>query len=149
MLIEVLIEIYERDIANLRAEVEAYQAEEDLWLVTGEITNSAGNLCLHICGNLQHFIGATLGQTGYVRNRDLEFSADGVSRAEVLAGINAAHRSVIDTLSKIDESTLSENYPIQVFGHPMTTGFFLVHLATHLDYHLGQINYHRRILAAN
>ncbi len=147
MLQEVLIQLYERDLGKLKAEVEQYAAEADLWKVSGEITNSAGNLALHLTGNLMHFFGAVLGGTGYVRDRELEFSAGGVSRERILSEIEAAAAVVKNTLESLTDRDLAENYPIEVFGHPMTTEYFLVHLATHFNYHLGQINYHRRLLS--
>lgn len=148
MLNQVLIDIYKRDLAKLKAEIELYSNEADLWRVDGEIANSAGNLTLHLVGNLRHFFGAVLGDTGYVRDRDREFSDVGVSRADLLAGVDQAAADVIATLEKLTADDLARTYPIEVFGHPMTTEFFLVHLATHLNYHLGQINYHRRLLGS-
>ncbi|HMS10225.1 MAG TPA: DinB family protein [Pyrinomonadaceae bacterium] len=146
MLQNVLIEMFERDLAKLKAEVEAYANEGDLWRVDGEITNSAGNLCLHLAGNLRHFFGSVLGGTDYVRDRDAEFSSKFVPRATLLAEVDAAASEVKAVLEKITDEDLQKNYPVEVFGHPMTTEFFIVHLATHLNYHLGQINYHRRII---
>ncbi len=148
MLNQILIDIYRRDLAKLKAEIELYSNEADLWRVDGKIANSAGNLTLHLAGNLRHFFGAILGDTGYVRDRDREFSEVGVSRADLLAGVDQAAADVIATLEKLTADDLARTYPIEVFGHPMTTEFFLVHLATHLNYHLGQINYHRRLLGS-
>lgn len=148
MLQNVLIEIFERDLSKLKAEVEAYANERDLWRVDGEIANSAGNLCLHLAGNLRHFFGSVLGGTDYVRDRDAEFSSKFVPRAKLLAEVDAAASEVKAVLEKITDEDLQKNYPIEVFGHPMTTEFFIVHLATHLNYHLGQVNYHRRLLGS-
>jgi len=147
MLIDTLIQLYDRDLSKLREEIGLYANEADLWKADGDITNSAGNLTLHLIGNLRHFFGAVLGETGYVRDRDKEFSDGGVSREELLAGIDQAAADVKSTLAKLSVEDLAANYPLEVFGHPMTTEFFLVHLATHLNYHLGQINYHRRLVA--
>lgn len=147
MLTDTLQTLYDRDLSKLKEEIGLYSLEADLWKTEGEITNSAGNLTLHLVGNLRHFFGAVLGETGYVRDRDSEFSEDGVLREELLAGIDLAAADVRSTLAKLSDEDLSANYPIEVFGHPMTTEFFVIHLATHLNYHLGQINYHRRLLA--
>ncbi|QYO62383.1 DinB family protein [Leptolyngbya sp. 7M] len=147
MLQKVLIEIFDRDLANLKTEVEAYANEDDLWRVDGEIANSAGNLCVHLTGNLRHFFGAVLGATDYVRDRDAEFSSKFVPRAKLLEDIELAKTEVRTVLEGLTEEELSKPYPVEVFGHPMTTEFFLVHLAAHLNYHLGQINYHRRLIA--
>ncbi|HQX55815.1 MAG TPA: DinB family protein [Pyrinomonadaceae bacterium] len=147
MLTDVLAQIFERDLGKLQAEVRQYSNEKDLWKKKGEISNSAGNLTLHLVGNLKHFIGAVLGGIEYVRDRDLEFADVDVSRDVLLAAIDETALAVNDTLSKLTPADLEKQYPINVFGHPMTTEFFVVHLATHLDYHLGQINYHRRLMA--
>ena len=145
MLTDTLIQIYERDLNKLKTEIVQYSDEADLWKMTGEISNSAGNLTLHLFGNLNHFIGAVLGGSDYVRNRDAEFSEAGVSREQLLAEIDKTITVVTATLKKLTDEDFAKLYPIEVFGRPMTTEFFLVHLATHLTYHLGQINYHRRI----
>lgn len=147
MLQNVLIEIFDRDLAKLKAEIEAYENEGDLWSVEGDIPNPAGNLCLHLAGNLRHFFGAILGGTGYMRDRDAEFASKFVPRAQLVEEVEAATSDVRSVLEKITDEDLQKNYPIEVFGHPMTTEFFVVHLATHLNYHLGQINYHRRFLS--
>lgn len=145
MLAKILAEVFERDLQKLKDEIEMYANEGDLWKSSGEITNPAGNLCLHLAGNLRHFFGTVLGGTDYVRDRDSEFSAKYVPRAQMLEEVDAALADVLATLGKLNNEDLEQNYPIEVFGRPMTTGFFLAHLATHFNYHLGQINYHRRI----
>jgi hypothetical protein len=147
MLAEILKELYERDLGKLKAEIELYSDDADLWKTGGDITNSGGNLCLHLIGNLRHFLGAVLGDSGYVRDRDLEFSSGLVPRADLLAGIDSAAVDVVSTLERLSGDDFENTYPLEVFGRPMTTGYFLTHLATHLNYHLGQINYHRRMLS--
>lgn len=149
MLTDILTQLYERDLNKLREEIELFTSEEDLWRTSGDVTNSAGNLCQHLTGNLQHFFGAILGNTGYVRDRDAEFAAKGTTKAHLIADIDAAMASVKNTLSNLTEDDMSKTYPIEVFGHPMTTEYFVTHLATHFNYHLGQINYCRRLLAQN
>lgn len=146
MLTKTLIEIFQRDLNKLKVEITSYKDEDNLWLQEKEITNTAGNLCLHIVGNLNHFIGAVLGNTGYIRKRDLEFSLKNVSRSEILKDIDATTAMIENTLAKISIEDLDKQYPLIVFKVPMTTMYFLVHLTTHLSYHLGQINYHRRLL---
>ena len=149
MLKDILLELYERDLGKVRAEIEAYPDETDMWKTAAGITNPAGNLCLHINGNLQHFFGSVLGNDGYVRDRDAEFASKNVARADLLAGVDAALASVRTTLDKITDEDLAGTYPLEVFGGPINTGFFLTHLATHLNWHLGQINYHRRLLTSD
>jgi uncharacterized damage-inducible protein DinB len=145
-MIEILIQLFQRDLEKLKTEITSYKEEKKLWEVTGGIKNSAGNLCLHICGNLQHFIGAVLGNSGYVRNREAEFSRKNVPLKELRSEIDQTTKAVEKILNNIKEVQLGEKFPINVFGYEMTTEYFLIHLATHLNYHLGQINYHRRFL---
>lgn len=147
MLQETLIKLYKRDLGKLREEIEKYSDEADLWRTTGEIANSAGNLALHLVGNLNHFFGAVLAGSNYVRDRDAEFSRSGFSKQELLSLIDDATPALVNTLKGLTNEDLAKIYPIEVFGHPMTTEYFLVHLATHFNYHLGQINYHRRLLS--
>jgi uncharacterized damage-inducible protein DinB len=146
MLVQSLQQIINRDLIKLRQEISSYKEEEKIWHVEKNIANSAGNLCLHLIGNLNTYIGAQYGQTGYVRNRELEFSQKNVSRNELIKRIDDTIRVMNLSLANITDETLKQEYPIQVFSEKMTTEYFLVHLATHLTYHLGQINYHRRIL---
>ena len=145
-MIKILIQLFDRDLEKLKTEITSYNDENKMWEFNGEIKNSGGNLCLHICGNLQHFIGSVLGNSGYKRNRDAEFSRKNVPLDEMIEEIDQTTLIVKNTLSELDENKLGETYPINVFGNEMTTGFFLAHLSTHLNYHLGQINYHRRLL---
>jgi uncharacterized damage-inducible protein DinB len=146
MLLSTLQEIFFRDINRLKSEMELYQNEADIWRIEKHISNSAGNLCLHLIGNLNAFIGAALGNTNYVRNRALEFSEKGVPRTELLNKIDETILVVNQTLQQLSEDDLKKDFPILVFEEKTTTEFFLVHLSTHLTYHLGQINYHRRLL---
>lgn len=139
--------LIERDLNKLEEEINLYPTEESIWLLAGEIKNSGGNLCLHLCGNLQHFIGAILGKTGYTRNRENEFSAKHIPKTELLAEINRTKEAVKSTLQQIDPATLLHEYPVTVFKYTMTTMHFLIHLTAHLEYHLGQLNYHRRLLS--
>ena len=134
-----------RDLGKLETEILAYSSAESLWLVRGEISNSAGTLCLHLCGNIQHYFGAVLGGTGYTRDRQAEFSRRDVPVAELVAQIQAARNAVDVTFPQLDDQRLDDDYPERVFEHPVSTRFFFIHLVAHLGYHLGQINYHRRL----
>ena len=146
MLSLLLIKLFKRDLKKLQVEIELYNNENNLWLIHKDVTNCAGNLCLHLVGNLNAFIGAELGHTGYIRHRDLEFSLKDIPRVKLLSQINDTIIMVEDVLNKLTAEDLEKNFPIDVFKEKMTTEFFLVHLSTHLAYHLGQINYHRRLL---
>jgi uncharacterized damage-inducible protein DinB len=145
MLTGILINLFERDLSKLEQEIAAYETPEGIWRVPPGITNAAGNLCLHLCGNLQHYVGAVLGQTGYVRNRELEFSARNVPTEDLLVLIGSTRRIILTVIAGLTAEDLKKIYPEKVFSGTMTTGHFLVHLSTHLNYHLGQINYHRRL----
>jgi hypothetical protein len=145
MMIEILSDLYKRDLGKLRDEITAYENEAAIWKTGGAITNSAGNLCLHLVGNLNAFIAAELGGSGYVRDRDLEFSDKDVPRSELLKRIDDTILAVGTALGQVNPGDLEREYPKVVLAGPMTTGHFLIHLTTHLSYHLGQINYHRRL----
>ncbi len=139
--------LYTRDLHRLMAELEAYASDDALWTVRGEIANSAGNLALHLTGNLSQFVGEDLGGVPSFRDRPAEFSRRDVPRAELLAGLDRTLKVVQDTLAGLDDTSLDAVNPSQLPGFPehMTTRFFLIHLYGHLNYHLGQINYHRRL----
>ena len=146
MLVETLKSLFNRDLNKLKVEIESYQNENQLWAIDKNISNSGGNLCLHLIGNINTYIGAEIGKTGYVRNRPLEFSLKDISKSELIRKIEETILVVNNTLDLLTEEDLNTIYPQIVFEKEMTTGFFFVHLSTHLAYHLGQINYHRRLL---
>ena len=146
MPLQSLQSLFKRDLNKLIKEINAYQDESNLWLVEKEVSNSAGNLCLHLVGNLNHFIGTHLGATGYVRQRPLEFSTKNTPRTEMIELVTDTAQMIETTLQNLNAEQLQADYPLEVFGHKMTTEYFLLHLSTHLNYHLGQINYHRRLL---
>lgn len=145
-LIETLIRLLERDLDKLVVELKAYRDERSIWMVRGEINNTAGNLCLHLCGNLQHYIGVGLAKTEYKRDREREFSDKNIPRTELLKLVDVTKETVLKALRNFDASLLETEYPLPVFDYQMTHTYFLVHLAGHLNYHLGQINYHRRLI---
>ncbi|MFH6963136.1 DinB family protein [Flavobacterium plurextorum] len=146
MLVETLKSLFNRDLNKLKVEIESYQNKNQLWAIDKNISNSGGNLCLHLIGNINTYIGAEIGKTGYVRNRPLEFSLKDISKSELIRKIDETILVVNNTLDLLTEEDLNTIYPQIVFEKEMTTGFFFVHLSTHLAYHLGQINYHRRLL---
>src|SRR3954470_10492274 len=140
------IEFFERDRTALEKEITSYTDEKNLWIVSKSIKNSGGNLCLHLIGNLNHFVGAILGKTGYICDRDKEFSTKEVSRAELMSGLEKTKHLVTNTLIKLTADQYNSLYPIEFLGKNLMTDQMLLQLATHLNYHLGQINYHRRLL---
>lgn len=145
-MINELIKIYDRDIQRLRKEIELFNEDSNLWRTVGHVKNPAGNLCLHLVGNLNTYIGKNLGYTNYVRDRDAEFNSRNVSKQELLDKVEETREGVISTMKKLNNEDVDKKYVEDVFGYEMTNGFFLIHLAAHLSYHLGQINYIRRIL---
>ena len=146
MLIDTLKMILSRDLMKLKAEIELYKNEKNIWLIDKDIANSAGNLCLHLIGNLNTYIGKEIGKTNYVRDRDLEFAQKDVARTELVKNIDATAIVVQDALNKMKEEELDKEYPLLVFDKKTSTEYFLVHLVAHFSYHLGQVNYHRRLL---
>ncbi len=138
--------LFTRDLNKLKTEIESYQNEETIWKTDKNISNSAGNLCLHLVGNLNNYIGAELGNSGYIRNRELEFSLKDVPRTELIQQIESTIEIINSSLERLSTEDLQKNYPSEPLGYEMTTGYFLIHLFGHLSYHLGQINYHRRLL---
>ncbi|HHM02932.1 MAG TPA: DinB family protein [Caldithrix abyssi] len=147
MTLNELKQLFMRDLERLGAEVSAYAGESLLWHVRGDIANSGGNLCLHLCGNLRHYVGHVLGGSDYRRDREHEFAARDIPLETLKQEIAATQREVGQTLDKLEEEQLSAVYPEKVLGYEMSTGYFLIHLYGHLNYHLGQINYHRRLTA--
>ena len=133
-----------RELRTLQRELEAYPSDALIWTHPAGFPNTTGTLALHAAGNLQHFVGAVLGQTGYVRNRDAEFTRRDVPRAELLRELGVAIEVVERVLAALPASALEEWYPLPVAKRRVRTDEFLVHLATHLAYHVGQADYHRR-----
>ena len=146
MVKDTLSEFFERDLQKLKTEINLYKDEDNLWLLKEGISNSAGNLCLHLLGNLNHFIGALLGHTGYVRHREDEFSLKNIPRQDLVTNIDNCVLIVKTTLQKLTADDLEKEFPQKVFEKSINTEMMLMHLTTHLTYHLGQINYHRRLL---
>ena len=141
-------QLFERDLTRLKAELNLYSLEENIWKMDKNIANSAGNLTLHLIGNLNTYIGAELGQSGYIRNRPLEFSDKNVPRQILIQKIDDTLSMLKKALSTLNSTDFEQQYPILVFEEKTSTEYLLVHLCTHLSYHLGQINYHRRLLDA-
>jgi uncharacterized damage-inducible protein DinB len=138
-----------REVATLRRELDLYPDEESIWKELPGLPNSAGTLFLHLAGNLQHFLGATLGQTGYVRDREAEFGNRGVAREAIEKELRATRQAILTTFSNLDESVLEQLFPARKQGMELSTQQMLFHLLSHLAYHLGQIDYHRRAVTGD
>lgn len=146
MLAETLKTLFVRDLNRLKDEIQLYSKEETLWLIDKQILNSAGNLCLHLIGNLNTYIGAEFGNTGYSRNRPEEFSLKNIPRSVLISKIEDTISMLETIVGTLSEDQLESEYPQLVLADKTTTQYFLIHLTMHLSYHLGQINYHRRLL---
>jgi uncharacterized damage-inducible protein DinB len=143
---EALIHLYQRDLTVLYQEIEKFSTETQLWQTVDGITNSSGNLALHLLGNLNTYFGKNLGNTGYVRNRPAEFADKDIPKAQILQQIDDVQAVVMKVLENLSPEQMEAIYPENVLGYEMKTLHFLIHLHGHLTYHLGQINYLRRIL---
>ena len=148
MNLEKIAYVFSHDLDRLRQEISSYPSEPSLWTLKESINNSGGNLALHICGNLQHFVGTILGGSDYQRDRPAEFNAKNVPREDIVKLIETTKAQVQKTITSLTEESVKLPYPQEVAFGPenMTTLQALVILAAHLNYHLGQINYHRRLL---
>ena len=146
MITKHLIPLFQKDLDKLKEEISLYPKDEQLWQIKEGINNSGGNLCLHLTGNLQHFIGAVLGDSGYVRNRDAEFRVKNIPRSKLLEDIDITRSVVTDTLEQLSKNDLQKDYILPVLDEKTNTSYFLIYLLSHLNYHIGQINYHRRII---
>jgi Protein of unknown function (DUF664) len=138
-----------RELHAFAREVLMFPDDESLFRTAAGVTNSAGNLALHVCGNLRHFVGAVLGGTGYVRNRDLEFQARGGHREDVARELHETAAVVTSTLARLSPEALDKPYPQRVGALELPCRLFLVHLAVHLGFHLGQAGYLRRIVTGD
>lgn len=141
--IQVLIN---RELNSFKNEVGELPDDETLWLTVPGITNSVGNLVLHVCGNLKHFIGKNLGDTDYVRNREYELSCKSGSCTDLINELNETIEIVNQVLPSLTEEEVNSYYPVQVGGVELVTSRFLFHLSVHLGFHLGQAGYLRRAL---
>jgi hypothetical protein len=142
----ILAGFYERDLRRFIDEINLFQNEDNLWLTTGSVRNSAGNLALHIIGGLNYLIGTNLAHTTYVRHRDEEFSKKGVRRQEMVMELEKLILLIKTTLNAFGPGQMEAEYPIPFDGSKNPSAYVLTTLLAHLNYHLGQVNYLRRIL---
>lgn len=146
---EYVARLFVRDLNAVRRELEAYPDEKSIWALPPGVTNSGGTLALHLAGNIQHFIGAVLGGSGYKRDRAAEFAKRDVRRSALIVELEAAIVAVGLGMSQVNEARLAQDNPEAVGGHRVNTEEWLLHLVSHLAYHLGQIDYHRRLVTGN
>ncbi|MBL0940380.1 MAG: DinB family protein [Gemmatimonadaceae bacterium] len=149
MLSSELAALYRRDIARLIQEIRAFPNSDTLWHVVPGVSNAAGTLALHLEGNLREYIGRQLGSIAYQRNRPLEFSARGVEQAEIVARLEGVRELVPLVIAALDSSVLDADFPELYDGRALSTRQFLLHLYGHLSYHLGQVDYLRRVVTGS
>jgi hypothetical protein len=149
MLLAAVAGILDRDLRALARAVEAYPDEHDLWRQPPGAPNSGGTLALHLAGNLQHYFGARLGGTGYRRDRAAEFADRDVPREEILRRIEAARAAVRAAADRVDQEALTADFPEVIADAHIPTGEYLIHLLAHFAYHLGQLDYHRRLVTGD
>jgi hypothetical protein len=145
-MIAAITSLFERDLNKLVEEINLYKNEEDLWKIEEGISNSGGNLALHLVGSLNHFIGATLGNTGYVRERDKEFSLKNIPRLQIVQDIKNTIEVINNILPHLTEEDLKKDFPVPVGNKTSSMSYTLLFFESHLSYHLGQVNYHRRLI---
>lgn len=149
MLTAHLTTILTRELRALAREIRAYPDDASVWKTTPGAQNPGGTLALHLAGNIQHYIGAVLGGSAYKRDRPAEFSRRGLSRDELVAEVEQAIAAVERTLPAVQQQTLAADFPEAVGGKIIRTDEFLLHIATHLGWHLGQLDYHRRMVTGD
>lgn len=145
MLNKTLSDFYERDISKLIEEINLFRSDENIWKTAGSIKNSSGNLVLHIIGGMNFLVGTTLAKTGYVRNRDEEFTRKDVPKSVLVSELEDLSSMIKNTLGKLSADQLESPYPIFFDKPGVSTAYVLMQLSLHLNYHLGQVNYLRRV----
>lgn len=147
MLSQSLTAIFVRDLTKLKEELNLYSHELDVWKMDGIISNSAGTLALHLIGNLSYFVGAVIGKTGYIRHREMEFTLRNIPRKKIIEDIDAVIEMLPIVLASVTDDILKTDFPLKKHDETVTHEQMLIHLYGHLAYHLGQVNYHRRLLS--
>lgn len=142
---ESLKKLFIRDLERLQKEIESYRDESSMWMIDREIKNSGGNLCLHLLGNLKTYIGIGLANRSYQRDREFEFSGKNVRKEKLLLEIEETKEVVIEGLDALEKYNEGDNFPIVIWNEKTELIYTIMHLHSHLNYHLGQINYHRRL----
>jgi hypothetical protein len=138
-----------RELDGFKRELALFSDEALLWRAVPGVTNSAGNLALHVAGGLQYLVGSVLGHTGYVRDREAEFARRDVPRDAVDAELDRAAWVVREVLSRLPEAAFNAPFPEPVLGVTFKTRLFLLHLCAHAAFHLGQAGYVRRALTGD
>jgi hypothetical protein len=143
---EELAGLFRRDLTRLTQELEAFDDDTQLWKKTDGVSNSAGNLALHLEGNLREYVGRQLGNVPYERHRDEEFCPSGVRRQDLVKRLEEVRALVVKAISELSDEALRAPFPERVLGIDWSTQQFTLHLLGHLNYHLGQVDYLRRFV---
>lgn len=149
MMIESFKALFRRDLERLKEEINLFSDESTIWKVTGDIKNPAGNLCLHLVGNLNAYIGVGICNSGYIRNRELEFSLKYIPKNTLIQQVDDTIHVVMTGLDNLTDNHMERIFPINIWGKPTDFAYTLLELLAHLNYHLGQINYIRRMLESH
>jgi hypothetical protein len=144
-----LAALFRRDLARLAQELRAIPSDGALWTKPPGVSNSIGNLVLHLEGNLREYVGRQLGGVPYIRRREREFSETGLTIDNLLARVEPLAILIPEIIARLSDADLNRLYPEEPFNSPISTAQYLVSLNSHLNYHLGQIDYLRRILTGS
>ncbi len=143
-----LSELFRRDLTRLAQELEAFPDDRSLWRTVPGISNCAGNLMLHLEVNLRDYIGAKLGGVPFYRDRAREFGDKNVPYDELVSRIKTLVPLIPDVITQLPDAQWDATFPEPIWGAPRVTRLLVLHLAVHLNYHMGQIDYLRRMLTA-
>ena len=141
--------LFRRDLSRVIQQVDAFPDDESLWRKLPGITNPAGNLVLHLEGNLREYIGRQLGGLPYERARPLEFSSTALTKEDLLGRISELREKIPTVIAGLSPDELEKPYPEQVLEIPLTAQEFLIHIYGHLNWHLGELDYLRRALSGS
>lgn len=141
-----IADLFQRDIDKLIEEINLFKKEKNIWKIKGTVKNTAGNLTLHLLGNLNHFIGRTLGHTDYIRRREDEFSIKGIPREKLVTDLILLKETIKNSLEKISIEDMKKEFPLKIKEEVLTVELMLIFLLNHFNYHLGQVNYLRRLI---
>lgn len=144
MLAQELAALFDRDLTRVTQELRAFPDTAALWAVAPGVSNAAGTLALHLEGNLREYLGRQLGNLEYTRDRAREFSARDVPQQELLDRIAELRETIPPVIRELAPEALAGAYPEPYNDAAISTQQFLLHLLSHFNYHLGQIDYLRR-----
>lgn len=118
---------------------------QHLWVKPYPYGNSIGNLILHLTGNLSYYIGAQMGETGYVRNRPVEFTDSGKDKAALLAAFDGAIEAVVTTIAQQTDADWAAPYTA-IRTENKNRFAMVLNCLSHADHHVGQVIYLQREL---